>query len=41
MTDIKHPQSRRTVRAEDDIGAVERSAEDDPNESIRYRAEKL
>ncbi|GFV57086.1 DUF4817 domain-containing protein [Trichonephila clavipes] len=36
-----HPQSRRTVRTEEAIATVERSIEEDPNESIRHRAQEL
>ncbi|GFT69693.1 putative transposable element [Trichonephila clavipes] len=36
-----HPQRRRTVRTEEAIATVERSIKEDPNESIRHRAQEL
>ncbi|KAK5644329.1 hypothetical protein RI129_005629 [Pyrocoelia pectoralis] len=36
-----HPQRRRTVRTEEVVAAIERSAEEDPNVSIRHRAQQL
>ncbi|GFS49726.1 DUF4817 domain-containing protein [Trichonephila clavipes] len=39
--DNSHPQRRRTVRTEEAIATVERSIEEDPNESIRHRAQEL
>lgn len=41
LVDNAHPQRRRTVRTEDAIVAVEQSIEEDPNESIRHRAQQL
>ncbi|XP_054745598.1 uncharacterized protein LOC129249937 [Anastrepha obliqua] len=41
LVDNTHPQRRRTVRTEDAIAAVEQSIEEDPNESIRHRAQQL
>ncbi|GFV10628.1 transposable element Tc3 transposase [Trichonephila clavipes] len=41
LIDNSHPQRRRTVRTEEDIATVERSIEEDPNESIRHRAQEL
>lgn len=41
LVDIPHPQRWRAVRTEDSIAAVEQSNEKDPNESIRYRAQKI
>ncbi|GFU02866.1 uncharacterized protein TNCV_3480691 [Trichonephila clavipes] len=39
LIDNSHPQRRRTVRTEEAIATVERSIEEDPNESIRHRAQ--
>jgi len=36
-----HPQRRRTIRTEEVIASVERSIEEDPNQSIRHRAQEL
>lgn len=41
LVDNVHPQRRRTVRTEEVIAAVEQSVEEDPNESIRRRAQQL
>lgn len=41
LLDNVHPQRRRTVRTEEVVAAVERSVEEDPNESIRRRAQQL
>ncbi|GFY13989.1 DUF4817 domain-containing protein [Trichonephila clavipes] len=41
LIDNLHPQRRRTVRTEKAIATVERSIEEDPNESIRHRAQEL
>lgn len=41
LIDNSHPQRRCTVRTEEAIAAVERSIEEDPNESIRHRAQEL
>jgi len=41
LVDNRHPQRRRTVRTAEAIAAVEHSVEDDPNESIRRRAQQL
>jgi hypothetical protein len=41
LVDNTHPQRRHTVRTEEVIAAVERSVEEDPNESIRHRAQQL
>ncbi|GFV30106.1 DUF4817 domain-containing protein [Trichonephila clavipes] len=41
LIDNSHPQRRRTVCTEEAIATVERSIEEDPNESIRHRAEEL
>lgn len=41
LNDNTHPQRRRTVRTEEAIAAVERSVEEDPNQSIRHRAQEL
>ncbi|GFX33566.1 uncharacterized protein TNCV_1932331 [Trichonephila clavipes] len=41
LIDNSHPQRRRTVRTEEVIATVERSIEEDPNESIRHRAQEL
>ncbi|GFX94714.1 DUF4817 domain-containing protein [Trichonephila clavipes] len=41
LIDNSHPQRRRTVRTEEAIATVERSIEEDPNESIRHRAQEL
>ncbi|GFX91511.1 DUF4817 domain-containing protein [Trichonephila clavipes] len=41
LIDNSHPQRRRTVRTEEAIATVERSIEEDPNESIRHRAHEL
>ncbi|GFT82712.1 uncharacterized protein TNCV_1784561 [Trichonephila clavipes] len=41
LIDNSHPQRRRTVRTEEAIDTVERSIEEDPNESIRHRAQEL
>ncbi|GFY32630.1 DUF4817 domain-containing protein [Trichonephila clavipes] len=38
LIDNSHPQRCRTVRTEEAIATVERSIEEDPNESIRHRA---
>ncbi|GFU56040.1 DUF4817 domain-containing protein [Trichonephila clavipes] len=40
LIDNSHPQRRRTVRTEA-IATVERSIKEDPNESIRHRAQEL
>ncbi|GFX76318.1 hypothetical protein TNCV_592811 [Trichonephila clavipes] len=41
LIDHSHSQRRRTVRTEEAIATVERSIEEDPNESIRPRAQEL
>ncbi|GFU19028.1 DUF4817 domain-containing protein [Trichonephila clavipes] len=41
LIDNSHPQRRRTVRTEKAIATVMRSIEEDPNESIRHRAQEL
>ncbi|GFW35195.1 DUF4817 domain-containing protein [Trichonephila clavipes] len=41
LIDNSHLQRRRTVRTEEAIATVERSIEEDPNESIRHRAQEL
>ncbi|GFX62170.1 transposase [Trichonephila clavipes] len=41
LIDNSHPQRRRTVRTEEAIATVERSIEEDPNESIRHQAQEL
>ncbi|GFW55026.1 DUF4817 domain-containing protein [Trichonephila clavipes] len=41
LIDNSHPQRRRTVRTEEAIATVERSIEEDPNESINHRAQEL
>ena len=41
LNDNTHPQGSRIVRAEDGIAAVERSVEEDLNQSIYHRAHKL
>ncbi|GFU94287.1 DUF4817 domain-containing protein [Trichonephila clavipes] len=41
LIDNSHHQRRRTVRTEEAIATVERSIEEDPNESIRHRAQEL
>lgn len=41
LCDNTHPQRRQTVRTEETIAAVEQSVEEDPNESIRHRAQQL
>ncbi|GFX38541.1 DUF4817 domain-containing protein [Trichonephila clavipes] len=41
LIDNSHPQRRRTVRTEEAIATVERSIDEDPNESIRHRAQEL
>ncbi|GFS82052.1 DUF4817 domain-containing protein [Trichonephila clavipes] len=41
LIDNSHPQRRRTMRTEEAIATVERSIEEDPNESIRHRAKEL
>ncbi|GFX92992.1 hypothetical protein TNCV_139361 [Trichonephila clavipes] len=41
LIDNSHPQRRRTVRTEEAIVTVECSIEEDPNESIRHRAQEL
>ncbi|GFW19428.1 DUF4817 domain-containing protein [Trichonephila clavipes] len=41
LIDNSHPQRRRTVRTEEAISTVERSIEEDPNESIRHLAQEL
>ncbi|GFV39287.1 DUF4817 domain-containing protein [Trichonephila clavipes] len=41
LIDNSHPQRRRTVRTEEAIATVERSIEEDPNESISHRAQEL
>ncbi|GFW66331.1 DUF4817 domain-containing protein [Trichonephila clavipes] len=41
LIDNSHPQRRRTVRTEEAIATVEGSIEEDPNESIRHRAQEL
>ncbi|GFV50670.1 DUF4817 domain-containing protein [Trichonephila clavipes] len=41
LIDNSHPQRRRTVRTEEAIATVERSIEEDPNESTRHRAQEL
>ncbi|GFX97536.1 DUF4817 domain-containing protein [Trichonephila clavipes] len=41
LIDNSHPQRRRTVRTEEAFAIVERSIEEDPNESIRHRAQEL
>ncbi|GFX58808.1 DUF4817 domain-containing protein [Trichonephila clavipes] len=41
LIDNSHPQRRCTVRTEEAIATVERSIEEDPNESIRHRAQEL
>ncbi|GFT56059.1 DUF4817 domain-containing protein [Trichonephila clavipes] len=38
LIDNSHPQRRRKVCTEEAIATVERSIEEDPNESIRHRA---
>ncbi|GFW29476.1 DUF4817 domain-containing protein [Trichonephila clavipes] len=40
LIDNSHPQRRRTVRTEEAIATVERGIEEDPNESIRHRAQE-
>ena len=41
LIDNLDPQRRRTVRTEEAIATVERSIAEDPNESIRHRAQEL
>ncbi|GFV86992.1 DUF4817 domain-containing protein [Trichonephila clavipes] len=41
LIDNSHPQRGRMVRTEEAIATVERSIEEDPNESIRHRAQEL
>ena len=41
ITRIPRDAVRRTVRTEKAIAAVERSIEEDPEESIRHRAQEL
>ncbi|GFU17712.1 DUF4817 domain-containing protein [Trichonephila clavipes] len=41
LIDNSHPQRRRMVRTEEAIATIERSIEEDPNESIRHRAQEL
>ncbi|XP_016968744.1 uncharacterized protein LOC127012206 isoform X2 [Drosophila biarmipes] len=41
LIDNSHPQRRRTVRTEEAIATVERSIEEDPNESILHLAQEL
>ncbi|GFT24750.1 DUF4817 domain-containing protein [Trichonephila clavipes] len=41
LIDNSHPQRRRTVRTEEAIATVERSIEEDPNESTCHRAQEL
>ncbi|GFU34329.1 DUF4817 domain-containing protein [Trichonephila clavipes] len=41
LIDNSHIQRRRTVRTEQAIATVERSIEEDPNVSIRHRAQDL
>ena len=41
LCDNTHPQRRRTVLTEETIVAVEQNVEEDPNESIRHRAQQL
>ncbi|GFV80703.1 DUF4817 domain-containing protein [Trichonephila clavipes] len=41
LIDNSHPQRCRTVRTEEATATVERSIEEDPNESIRHRAQEL
>lgn len=41
LIDNSHPQRRRTVRTEEVVARVERSVAEDPNESIRHRAQQL
>ena len=41
LNDSTHPQRRRTVRTEEVIAAVERGVEEDPNQSIRHRAQEF
>ncbi|GFV28233.1 DUF4817 domain-containing protein [Trichonephila clavipes] len=41
LIDNSHPQRCRTVRTEEAIATVERSIEEDPNDSIRHRAQEL
>ena len=41
LIDNSHPQRRRTVHTEEAIATVERSIAEDPNESIRHRAQEL
>jgi len=38
LNDTRNLPRRRTARTEEAIAAVERSIEEDPNESIRHRA---
>lgn len=40
LNDNTHPQ-RRTVDTEDVISAVKRSVEEDPNQTMLYRAQEL
>ncbi|GFU68846.1 DUF4817 domain-containing protein [Trichonephila clavipes] len=41
LIDNSHPQRHRTVLTDKVIATVERSIEEDPNESIRHRAQEL
>lgn len=41
LVDIEHPQERRSVRTEDAVAVVERSVEEDPNESTRRCVQQL
>ena len=41
LVDNKHPIRRRTVRTQQAIAAVQRSVADDPNVSIRHRAQQV
>ncbi|GFU89724.1 uncharacterized protein TNCV_1058121 [Trichonephila clavipes] len=41
LIDNSHPQTRCTERTEEAIATVERSIEEDPNESIHHRAQEL
>ncbi|GFV04027.1 hypothetical protein TNCV_916511 [Trichonephila clavipes] len=41
LIDNSHPQRCRTVPTEEAMATVERSIEENPNESIRHRAQEL
>ena len=41
LNDNTHSQRRRTMRTGEIVAAVERSIEEDPNQSIRHRAQQL